>query len=260
MQKDTPVLEIITLPILEDNYTYVIRDHADDITVVVDPGDANSVLDMMAEYGWTLDYIWLTHWHHDHTGGVEHLQQATEAKVIAPAMEQAKIPTADFYVTGGKTFLLGEHEIATIATPGHTMGHVAYYIPNAEAVFTGDALFGLGCGRLFEGSAQDAWDSMFALRELPANTRVFFGHEYTESNLEFTLSVDPYTPHVQQRAEDIYRLRQQGLPTTPSTIGGESLTNLFMRCDDEEVMAMAGVNVQDPVEVFSALREAKDNV
>ena len=253
------MLEIITLPILDDNYAYIVRDHAHDLTAVVDPGDATPVLDALSDYGWVLDTIWITHWHHDHTGGVEHLQQATDAKVIAPAQEKEKIPTADFYVTGGKTFLFGEHEVATIATPGHTMGHVSFYLPDAEAVFTGDALFALGCGRLFEGSAQDGWDSMIALRELPANTNVFFGHEYTESNLEFTLSVDSYTESLQRRAEDIYRLRGDGHPTTPSTIGGESLTNLFMRCDDEQVAVMAGVASADPVEVFAVLREAKNN-
>ena len=253
------MLEIITLPILEDNYVYIIRDHADDITAVVDPGDADPVLDMLAEYGWVLDYAWITHWHHDHTDGLAKLQQATDVKVIAPAMEKDKIPSADFYVTAGKTFLFGEHDVATIATPGHTMGHVAFYVPDAEAVFSGDALFALGCGRLFEGSAQDGWDSMIALRELPADTKVFFGHEYTTGNLEFSLSVDPHTQHLQQRAEDIYRLRQDGHPTTPSTIGAESLTNLFMRCDDEDVAAMAGVASNDPVEVFAVLREAKNN-
>ena len=253
------MLEIITVPVLTDNYVYVIRDHESDITVVVDPGESQPVLDMMADYGWTLDFIWVTHWHPDHTDGIADLKQATEAQVIAPALEKDKIPTGDFYVHGGKTFFLGQHEVVTIATPGHTMGHVSYYVPDGECVFVGDALFALGCGRLFEGSATDGWDSMVALRELPANTNVFFGHEYTENNLEFSQSVDSYTDHLQQRAEDIFRLRQMGHPTTPTTIGAESLTNLFMRCDDDDVAVMAGVQGGDPVDVFSALRTAKDN-
>lgn len=253
------MLEIITLPALADNYIYLIRDHESDLTVAVDPGDSAPVLDAMAEYGWTLDFIWATHHHPDHTDGIAPLKQATDAQVIAPALERDKIVGADFYVQAGKVFLLGNHEVATIATAGHTMGHVAYYIPDAESVFVGDALFALGCGRLFEGSATDGWDSMVALRELPANTNVFFGHEYTEQNLAFAQSVDPYTDDLQHRAEDIFRLRQMGHPTTPTTIGAESLTNPFMRCDDPEIAVLAGVASGDPVEVFGALRTAKDD-
>jgi hydroxyacylglutathione hydrolase len=252
-------LDIQLLPLLTDNYAYLLRDSATGTVGVVDPSEAAPVLARLEELGWTLNYILNTHHHPDHSGGNLGLKAATGAKVVGPFNDQARIPGIDIALKDGDTFALGQSIGMAIDIPGHTAGHMALWFAADKAVFSGDTLFALGCGRMFEGNAAMMWASLSRLRQLPPDTRVFCGHEYTQANARFALSVDPDNAILQARAAAIDRLRAEGKPTIPSTLAEEALTNPFLRADDADLALRLGLTGTAPAQVFGHLRAAKDN-
>jgi hydroxyacylglutathione hydrolase len=222
-------LEIELLPILGDNYCFLLHEPKQDVMAVVDPGAAVPVAARLEERGGRLDWILITHHHADHTGGVLELKQRYGCRVAGPAAEAEKVPGLDLPLNEGDNFALGAEPATIIATPGHTKGHISFHFPESKAVFCGDTLFALGCGRLFEGDAQTMWTSLEKLMALSDATRVYCGHEYTSSNARFALSVDAKNKQLQSRAAAIEALRAQNEPTVPSTIGLERSTNPFVR-------------------------------
>jgi hydroxyacylglutathione hydrolase len=237
------MLHIHQFPCLSDNYGYLLRDEATGAVATVDTPDAEAILHEAMRLDWRITDVWNTHWHPDHAGGNAAVVAATGAKVTGPA-EVARIAARpDHVVSGGETVLLGATPAMVLDVGGHTLGHIAYYAPGDAKAFVGDALFTLGCGRLFEGTPEQMWASLSSLAALPEETQVYCAHEYTEANLRFALSLDQ-PPALMARAEDIRALRAQGLPTVPTTIGEELATNPFL---------LAG-----GVERFAQLRAAKD--
>lgn len=243
-------LEIRQFPCLTDNYGFLVRDGATGEVACVDTPDAEAILAELAASGWgRLDLVLNTHWHPDHAGGNARLKAETGCRVVGPA-EVSRIAPPDQIVAGGETVRLGETVFEVLGTPGHTLGHVAWWSAADQVAFVGDTLFALGCGRLFEGEPAQMWASLSRLAGLPAGTRVYCAHEYTAANARFALSVDP-DPAVKARAEAVFAARERGEPTVPTTIGAELATNPFLR-------APALIPDVDPVEAFARIRAAKD--
>ncbi|MCP3729625.1 hydroxyacylglutathione hydrolase [Sphingomonas sp. MG17] len=223
------MIEVVRIPALSDNYIWLAHDDASGETVVVDPAQAEPVLAAAQARGWTISVIWNTHWHPDHTGGNAAIKEATGATVIAPAAEAAKIPTADRLVGEGDVVMLGAHAARVIEVPAHTAGHIAYHLADDSILFVGDTLFAMGCGRLFEGTAEQMFGNMQRLAALPGETAVYCAHEYTQSNGRYALVAEPDNEELAERMAEVDRMRAQGLPTVPTTIALERATNPFMR-------------------------------
>ena len=223
-------LEIVQVPVLSDNYAWLLHDEASGETIVLDPGDAPPLIDAAAARGWTVTSVWNTHWHPDHVAG----NTAFEVPVTAPAAEAAKIGRVDHGVAEGDTVRIGAHRAAVWRVPGHTQGHVAYVFAEDGIVFTGDTLFAMGCGRLFEGTPADMFANMQRYATLPDETVIYCGHEYTQSNARFALSVEPDNANIAARAQEVEALRAAGEPTVPTTIGRERATNPFLRATSAE--------------------------
>lgn len=234
---------------LSDNYGFLVRDDATGKAAVIDTPDADAILAELSRLGWSLDLVLNTHWHPDHAGGNAAIKAATGATIVGPA-EVTRIAPLDRTVGDGDVVDLGETRFTVIDTGGHTLGHVAYHDAADAIAFVGDTLFALGCGRLFEGTAEQMWTSLARLTALPDATTVYCAHEYTASNARFALSVDD-DPGLRARAEQIFAARERGEPTVPTAIGLEKATNPFLR---------APLLRPDlaPAEAFAAIRAAKD--
>jgi hydroxyacylglutathione hydrolase len=250
-------LVIRQIPVLRDNYVYLLHDEASGATAAVDPSIAGPVLDALKEAGWRLTHILNTHHHHDHTGGNLELKQATGCVIVGPRADRDRIPGIDLDVADGETYRFDAHEAKVFDVPGHTRGHIAYWFAGSRAVFSGDTLFLMGCGRLFEGTPAQMWNSLGKLKALPPETRVYCGHEYTQNNARFALTVDPENPALQARARRVDEMRMKNLSTVPGTIGEELLTNPFLRADQEALQVTAGT-IGDPIATFAEIRHRKD--
>ena len=222
------MLEIVPVPVLRDNYVWLMHDRASGETVAVDPSVAEPVLAAANERGWRISQVWNTHWHPDHTGGNDAIRAATGCTITGPA-EAEKVSKLDRIVAGGDAARIGELEAELIDIPAHTAGHVAFHLPEAAVAFTGDTLFAMGCGRLFEGTAADMHAALQRLAALPPETRVYCGHEYTLANGRFALIVEPDNATLAERVAEVAAMRERGEPTLPTTIALERATNPFMR-------------------------------
>ena len=231
------MLEIVCLPVLSDNYIWLVHDRPSGETMVVDPAVAAPVLEAASARGWAISAIWNTHWHPDHTGGNQAIKDATGATVFAPAAEAARIPTLDVMLAEGDRVRLGEHVAQVLETPAHTAGHITYHFADEAIAFTGDTLFAMGCGRLFEGTAAQMFANMQRLAALPPETMIYCAHEYTESNGRYALVAEPDNAAIVHRMAEVATRRAQGLPTVPTTIALERATNPFMRADSAEMLA-----------------------
>jgi hydroxyacylglutathione hydrolase len=253
------MLDIIQIPVLTDNYSYLIHDATTGETVVIDPAQAEPILRILQQHGWQLTYILNTHHHGDHVGGNLELKRQTGCKIIASSTDKHRIPGFDQGVQDGDTIQLGTHTAQIIATAGHTSGHIVYYFADSNALFCGDTLFVMGCGRLFEGTAAELWQSLQKLKALPPNTRVYCAHEYSVANARFALSVEPDNLALQQKMVRIQQLRAENLPTVPSTIDEELATNPFFREHSLSLRKQIDSITHTAVEVFTQLRRLKDN-
>lgn len=252
-------LVIEQIPVLGDNFIYLVHDSASGETAAVDPAVAGPVFEVLAARGWTLSHILNTHHHGDHTGGNLELKEATGCTIVGAGVDAARIPGIDVHVTEGDGVAIGSHQGKVFDVPGHTSGHIAYWFEEDQALFSGDALFSMGCGRLFEGSAEQMWTSLKKLRALPDETMVYCAHEYTNSNADFALSIEPANADLKARAAEVQGLRQQGKPTVPSNLGEEKRVNPFLRADNDDLLLAAGLTGQDPVSAFAEIRRRKDN-
>lgn len=251
-------LEVEQIPVLSDNYVYLVHEPDAGVTAVVDPAVAEPVLERLRTRGWTLDWILSTHHHADHTGGNLELKNATGCRIAGPKKDASRIPGIDVGLAEGDRFQLGAVEAEIYETPGHTSGHISYWFPEARALFCADTLFSLGCGRLFEGNPAQMWTSLGKFAGLPDDAMVYCGHEYTQSNARFALSVDPDNEALQRRAEEVDRLRAQGKPTVPTTLGEERAANPFLRAGDPAIRSRLGMETASDAEVFGEIRKRKD--
>ena len=239
------MLEIARIPVLSDNYVWLVHEPASGETAVIDPAVAEPVLAEAQARGWRITQVWNTHWHPDHTGGNMAIKAATGAFVTGPAAEAARIPTLDRQVREGDRVTLGPVVADVIEVPAHTAGHIAYHLPSEEIVFVGDTLFAMGCGRLFEGTAEQMHSNLQRLAALPPATRAYCAHEYTLSNGRFAVTVEPGNQALAARVARVEASRAADEPTVPTTIALELATNPFMRASSAAELA--------------ELRRAKDN-
>ncbi|WP_170763737.1 hydroxyacylglutathione hydrolase [Ruegeria lacuscaerulensis] len=251
-------LEIVTVPCLSDNYAFLAHDAASGQTALIDAPEPGPILAELEARGWTLSHVLLTHHHWDHVDGLAGILERHPAKVIGAAADAHRLPPLDQQVSEGDTFEIGGEPVQVLDVSGHTVGHIAFYMPKSAVVFTADSLMALGCGRLFEGTAPQMWASLSKLAALPDETIVCSGHEYTQSNAKFAVTVDPNNAALQQRAADIDRARAAGEPTVPSTLALEKATNPFLRATDPVIQAHLGMENADPVAVFAEIRARKD--
>ncbi|MDT0507416.1 hydroxyacylglutathione hydrolase [Novosphingobium sp. MMS21-SN21R] len=249
-------LQIHQFPCLSDNYGFLVHDPASGETACIDTPDADAYLREAAAQGWTITQIWNTHWHPDHAGGNETIKAATGCTVIAPATDAAKIAAVDRTVAQGDTVTLGSYTADVIDVGGHTLGHCAYYLSQAATAFVGDALFPLGCGRMFEGTPDQFWDSLLRLKALPAATTLYSAHEYTQSNARFAIFADPDNTALEAYAMNVDARRERGQWTVPTTLAAELAANPFLRADAPDMAERWGGT--SPIETFAALRAAKD--
>jgi hydroxyacylglutathione hydrolase len=252
-------LQIDTFPCLSNNYGFLAHDPETGATATIDAADASPILQALERTGWSLSHILITHHHSDHTEGIPALKEATGAIAIGPAGEVNKIGTLDETVSPGETVELGSVTLDVISTPGHTLHHICYHDAEGGHVFVGDALFSLGCGRMFEGTPGPMWEGLTRLRALPDDTLVYCGHEYTQANARFALSIDPDNTALRQRAGEAEALRAANRPTIPFWLGVDKAANPFLRADAPELARILGLAGADPSEMFAAIRKAKDN-
>lgn len=252
------MLDVTLIPALADNYIHLIHDRETSAVGVVDPAEVEPVEAALAARGWRLTHILNTHHHADHTAGNEELKRKWRVPVIGPRADRARIPAIDAAYGDGDSFRFGARPVRVFDTPGHTRGHIAFWFEDAATLFSGDTLFSLGCGRLFEGRPDQMWDSLSKLRALPAETRVYCGHEYTASNGRFALSIDPDNTALKARMAEVTLLRADGQPTLPTTIAVERAANPFLRADDPALAAAVGLAGATPAEVLGEIRRRKD--
>lgn len=251
-------LEIVTVPCLADNYAYLLHDTATGQTALVDVPEAAPILDALATRGWSLTEVWITHHHDDHVQGLGAVLDQHAATIRGAAADQHRLPNLDTAVKDADHFLFAGHEVQVLDVSGHTIGHIAYYVPAAKAVFTADSLMALGCGRLFEGTAAQMWTSLRKLMALPAETMIYSGHEYTASNASFALTIDPHNPDLISRSGAITAAREKNEPTVPSSLALEQDTNPFLRASDPKIRALLKMETEADVEVFAEIRARKD--
>ncbi len=241
-----------------DNFGVLLHDQGSGITLSIDAPEEGPILRALEQEGWRLTHILTTHHHDDHVSANEALKARFGCEIIGPADEAARIPGLDRPVRGGDRFALERIQVEVIDTPGHTAGEISYFLPGEKALFAADALFSLGCGRLFEGTPAQMWESLQRLRALPDDTMLYCGHEYTATNARFAVDVDPGNLLLQERVKEVEALRVEHRATLPVALGREKKTNPFLRADDPELAAAFGMEGGDPVAIFAALREKRN--
>jgi hydroxyacylglutathione hydrolase len=242
-----------------DNFGVLIHDTETGLTAAIDAPEEAPIRAALARRGWTLDEIIVTHHHGDHTEAILPLKADFSAIVTAPEAEAAKIPGVDKTVKEGDTVRLGAVSINVIETPGHTLGHVSYLVPSEKLAFVGDTLFSIGCGRIIEGTPPMMWNSLKRLAQLPRDTAIYCGHEYTEANIRFALTIEPNNIDLQGRAEEARRQRAEGRATLPVLIGDELAANPFLRADHPRLRRAVGMQDAPAEAVFAEIRKRKDN-
>lgn len=246
-------------PCLSDNYGVLVHDSSTGATASIDAPDAKAVLAALDGQGWKLTDILVTHHHADHVQGIAGVKaRFPRARIVAPAKEAARIGGVDLGVAEDDTVVVGNLQARVIETPGHTAGHVVYWFEDDAALFAGDTLFALGCGRVLETPMVTMWDSLLKLCQLPGETQVYCGHEYTLANAKFALTVDPANDLLRRRADEVAVMRAEHRATLPTTIAVELATNPFLRAEKPEVQAAIGMPNADPADVFAELRERKN--
>jgi hydroxyacylglutathione hydrolase len=250
--------DIALVPCLTDNYCVLLHDPASGETAAIDAPDARAIKAALTERDWQLNHIFITHHHTDHTGGVPELKAAYNVDVTGPEIEADRIPGLTRGVTAATTLAFAGHPITVLETPGHTLGHVTYVFPDDALAFTGDTLFSLGCGRIFEGDAEMMWQSVSKIAALPAATKIYCGHEYTLNNARFAITVEPGNRALVDRIREVEALRAAGKPTLPTTVEVERATNPFLRPQSHEIRAKIGLEGGLDWQIFARLRQMKN--
>ena len=253
------MLEIFIINALADNYIYLLRNEHKNITSVIDPGEAEPVINFLNNKRWHLDEVVNTHHHHDHIGGNRKLIDIYKSKLIAPSYENNRISNIDIVVSDNEAINITGISTKVFHTPGHTLGHVCFYMPEEKCLFSGDTLFYLGCGRVFEGTMNQMWTSLLKLKSLPEDTSVYCGHEYTLSNMKFANYIDTNNALLNKISLEIKNKREKGLPTVPFNLGVEKKINPFLRVDDDNFIKSVGISSNNVSESFGKIRLKKDN-
>ena len=252
------MLEISVIKCLSDNYSYLIRDKKTNLVGVIDPSEFKPVdIEISRKYK-KLDFILNTHHHTDHVDGNLQLKEKYNSKILGFDLDKDRIPGIDITLKENQKEKIGNLEFEVIFTPGHTKGHIAFFFPKEKVVFTGDTLFSLGCGRIFEGTKMEMYNSLNKIKNLPPDTKVYCGHEYTKSNLNFCLKYDPNNLSLKEKSIKVNSKIKSNLPTIPTTIGEELKTNIFLRLDNSEIRKVLNLKDSSNQEVFSKLRDLKD--
>ena len=253
------MIEIIQIPLLSDNYSYIIRDKNTNITGCIDPSVAKDIVNVLQNRGMDLNFILNTHHHHDHVGGNQELKEIYNCKIIGCYNDQNRIPGIDIKLKDNEEFNIGESVFKVIDTPGHTIGHICFYFKDQNFLFCGDTIFSLGCGRLFEGSYEQMTESILKIRSLPDSTKIFCGHEYTESNAKFAEFLDPENDLLKKKILNIKKDRLESKPTIPATLEEEKKLNPFMKFDNQEYLDSIKIENISNAENFKKIRIMKDN-
>ncbi len=259
MGTTSPRLKIHMFPCLSDNYGFLLHDSENKLTAVVDTPEVSAIENALAEKKWQLTHILNTHHHWDHAGGNLELKKKTGCLIIGPRAESGRIPGIDIEVGDGDTFQFGNYTARIYDTPGHTAGHIVYYFESENLAFVGDTLFAMGCGRLFEGTAEQMWNSLQKIMQWPDDTKLYCAHEYTQENGRFALTVEPHNRDLISRMSEVDRLRKKGVPTIPTTLGMEKKTNPFLRPMSGDIQASLHMQNAPLTDVFARIRQMKDN-
>ena len=251
------LIEII--PCLSDNYAYLIRDEKTNKNILVDAPEYGPIETYLDKKSLSLDAILITHHHNDHIDGIKYLKKKYSPKVIGAKRDKHRLPPLDVEVEEGKELKIGSKTFEIYDVDGHTIGHIAYGLMEDKALFSGDSLMVMGCGRLFEGTPEDMWKSLKKLKQLPKDIMIYSGHEYTKSNIEFALSVDPQNEKLKARRKKELERLQKGIPTVPSTLREELDTNPFLRESDPSIADHLNMTNLDPISRFAKIRALKDN-
>jgi len=252
-------MKIEIIPCLNDNYSYLLHDESSNIVAIVDPSEFKACDKIIDKNYKKLDFILNTHHHYDHVGGNEELKKKYNSKILGFENDKNRIPGIDEVLKDNQNFKIGTLNFTIIFIPGHTNGHIAFYFKKEKIIFTGDTLFSLGCGRVFEGTYEQMFKSLKKLKNLPDNTKVYCGHEYTYKNLEFCLTFNPNNNFLKKKKSDIELSLKNKKPTIPSTIGDEIKANIFFRFNDPDVKKAINLENSSDIEIFTKLRDLKDN-
>ncbi len=251
------MIDVILIPALKDNYIYILNDKESNLTACVDPCVSDLVLRTLDLNNLKLDFILNTHHHYDHVGGNLNLKQETNCKIIGADVDKKRIPGIDITIKNEETFKFGSSIFKVHETPGHTVGHIIYHFYEDKILFCGDTLFSFGCGRIFEGSQEQMWESLKLIKSFPNETLIYCGHEYTESNLEFAISLTPDDQNLSSKFEEVKKLRKKGMPSIPSRLNIEKKMNPFFRVSEKKFKKSVGL-MGDDVESFKKIRKMKD--
>lgn len=251
-------LEIITVPCLRDNYAFILHDNISGQTAIVDVPESKPIIDILKKKNWKPSHILLTHHHGDHVNGVKSLNEVFPTEVIGGKKDQHRLPKLNFAVEGGDVFKVGAETVEVIDVPGHTNNHLAYYFRKTGAVATGDSLMALACGRIYADNPSDMYDSLIKISKLPPETLVLSGHEFTEKNAQFALTIDTKNLALANRAKNIAIKRNAGDPTIPSLLSEEIETNPFLRCHIPEIQEAVQLRGVEPSKVFLEIRKRKN--
>jgi len=252
-------LEVSQIPCLQDNYCYLVHDQKNGLTATVDTPDVDAIMSVLKKKNWVLTHILNTHHHWDHAGGNLELKDLTGCKIIGSGVDEDRIPGIDIKIFDGEEIFFGNNRIIIQETPGHTLGHIVYHFMDQPIAFVGDTLFSLGCGRLFEGTPEQMWNSLQKIMQWPDDTLIYCAHEYTQANAEFALTIEPGNKDLQQRNIEVLRLRKEGMATIPTTVRMEKKTNPFLRPDSPEIQTNLQMTGEPVEKVFARIRSLKDN-
>ena len=252
-------LEIVTVPCRSDNYAYLVHNTETSETAIIDAPEAAPLLDALEARGWAPSTLYITHHHLDHVEGLPEIKAKHDIKVVGAAADAHRLPELDQQIADGEEITICGTSAHIFDVSGHTIGHIALYIPAASAVFTADSLMALGCGRVFEGTMEQMWNSLSKLAALPPDTLVYSGHEYTAANAKFALTIEPENPDLLARVKAISEKRAKSIPTVPSKLSVELATNPFLRASDPNIRKSLGLEAASNAEVFAEIRTKKDN-
>ena len=252
-------MEISLIPCLTDNYAYIINDQESKTVGVVDPSESTPIIDFLKKKELKLNYILNTHHHFDHIGGNNDLKKIYNAKIVGFSGDKHRIPNIDIPLENNSNWVFGKSKVRILHIPGHTMGHICFFFEKEKIAFTGDTLFSLGCGRIFEGTYQQMLSSINKIKKLPKNTKIYCGHEYTYKNAEFCIKYDKNNIYLKKKFEKVKKLRMNNLPTIPSLLQDEINSNIFLRCDQNDLKTKLNMDNREDFEVFKKVRDLKDN-